>query len=423
MIRAEFDVSAELRKKAAKRVLTTLRFSDALVEKTSASEIRPFTVGELKPILSLTDTQIRNPDAAILQDLTRWTLLLGGAGNASLLGPLVRAPGTYTKEEDASLAAFLTLLLMIKALEFAYQCSKLGKYTVVRTDESESMRDVEKRRVMHAYIAAPFSVKPNESKLYDLLIDRAKQWNLQGKRKWEEIEDSLSWDKGSDDAVQKHLPAAVYSGVDVSERHRLAHEGGSGRSRRLIEFIPDVTPMEMQFLISIPHMVLLVDDVFRMHDPTDFFQTFRDPNYEDYDYADGNRTPAASKEHKFVAFYSLPLKKHADHKSFIKSVALALRDFGEWDVGKCEEQCTVQIARGRLLWEERPFLETFRKKVRVLLESRRALRESRNSESRKSKVRVPKSRSETRDLGFYGLMLDYKKKYEKEQDQSSCVIL
>jgi hypothetical protein len=419
MIRAEYDVSAELRKKAAKKVLTTLKFSDALVEKTSASEIRPFTVGELKPFLSFTDTQIRNPDAAILQDLTRWTLLLGGAGNASLLGPLVRAPGTYTKEEDASLTAFLTLLLMIKALEFAYQCSKLGQYTVVGKDEG----DVEKRRVMHAYIAAPFSVKPNESKLYGLLVDRAKQWNLQGKKKWEEIEDSLSWDKGSDDAVQKHLPAAVYSGVDVRERHRRAHEGGSGLSRRLIELIPDATPIELQFLLTIPHMVLLVDDVFRSHDPNDFFQTFRDPNYEDYDYADGNRTPATSKEHNFVSFYCLPSNEHADHKSFIKSVALALRDFGEWDVGKCEEQCTVQIARGRLLWEERPLLETFRKKVRVLLESRRALRESPNSESRKSKKRVLKSRSETRDLGFYGLMLDYRQKYEKGQDQSSCVIL
>jgi hypothetical protein len=413
MIRPEFDVSAEPRKNAAKRVLTTLRFRDALalVEET---EIRLLTVGELEPFLSLTDTQIRNPDAGLLQDLTRWTLLLGGTGTPSLLGPLVREPGTYTKEDDESLAAFLTLLLMIKALEFAYQCSKLGEY-------------VEKRRAMHAYIAAPFIVKPKESKLYDLLVDRAKQWTLQGKKEWDEIEDSLSWDKRSDDAVQEHLPAAVYSGVDLRERHRRAHKGGSGLSCRLIEFIPDATPIELQFLLSIPHMVLLVDDVFRMHDPNRFFQTFTDPNYEDYGYADGNRTPATSKEHRFVAFYCLPLKEHTDHKGFIKSVALALRDFGEWDVGKCEEQCKVQIARGRLLWEGKPFLETLRGKARALLESRRALLAIRNSESRTSKMRVKSRKSETRDLSFHGLMHEYEKKYEKRQDQSndhsSCSIL
>ncbi len=388
------------------------------MEETSASEIRPFTVGELEPFLSWTDTRIRDPDARLLQDLTRWTLLLGGAGDPSLLGPLVRAPGTYTKEDDASLAAFLTLLLMIKALEFAYQCSKLGKNTVVGKDES----------VIHAYIAAPFIVKPKESKLYDLLVDGAKQWNLRGKKEWEEIEDSLSWDKGSDDAVQKHLPTAVYSGVDLSERHRPAHEGGSRPSRRL-EFIPGVNPIELQFLISIRHMVLLVDDKFHFHDPNDPFQTFRDPNDADdiYDYADGNRTPATSKEHKFVAFYSLPLKEHTHHKSFIKSVALALRDFGEWDVGTCEGQCTVQIARGRLLWEKMPLLETLRGKVRALQALQGSRLRSRNSESRK-KMRVPKSRkSETRDLSFYGLMQEYKKTYEKRQDQSkdqsSCGIL
>lgn len=261
----------------------------------------------------------------------------------------------YTSAENKNMAAYLTLLLMIKALEFAHQCSFL-------TEE------------MHACIARPFAFKPavRDSPLYAHLVQTAKTWNVQDKQDEEETERMFSVENGQmAGVVQRYLPEALFSGVK-------RHDGNV--KRRLLDHIPDYTQDELEFIVSIPGFGLLVCNVGR--DGAVDNRELKGP-----DFPEGS-VPVGS-----VVFLSIT----GDPKRFpdlAVDVGKALRQFGGWNVA-CRIGCEgLAVSGGTLVWEEKLFVTTLREKMK---RKRKQSRGTFRADMEKYREKVAKESSRSND--------------------------
>lgn len=268
----------------------------------------------------------------------------------------------YTSDENMNMVAYLTLLLMIKALEFAHQCSFL--------DEER-----------HACLARPFAFKPagGDSPLYAHLVESAEGWIVQDKQDGESTERMFSVENGRmAGVVQRYLPQALFSGV---KRHDRMND-----ECRLLDHIPDYTQDELEFIVSIPGVRLLVCNV-----GTGGVVVNRELKGPDF--------PVGSVAVGSVVFLSIGGKP-----SLAVKVAKALGQFGGWKVD-CRINCVgLAVSGGTLVWENESFVTT----LRIKMKEREAQRQRQ------------KSRGTFRDD-----MARYRKKVAKESSRNddACCIL
>jgi hypothetical protein len=229
-------------------------------------------------------------------------------GRGASLEPLVRAAvgpdENYTTEENQSLAAFLTVMLMIKALEFAHQCKLVGDAK------------------LYGQISSPFAIKPkDESPLYKRLVEVAQSWRTRNLRSFPVIVDRM-------DGAGRMLPAAVFSGVSRVADYAL-------------EYIPSMTQEEFAFLMKIPGMRVRVNDTDYSADERKSEQ----PREQDPDVRNS------------VLFYHLP---RDDGKELARSIVSILNKL---KIRELRSSRTISAYGGVPMWDEKPFLARYREQL------------------------------------------------------------
>jgi len=380
---AEAD-DVRLKRHTARRVLEKLGFQTggAVMGKR-----RDFTVSEVRRFLSVPNIGAfadgGSSSVRLMNDFAAWTLELSCVyvQNTSLwhepaydlrkvcfhsLEPFARKLADpneayqrntkkYAPDENLNMAAYLTLLLMIKALEFAHQCSFL---------------DEEK----HACLARPFAVKPagRDSPLYAHLVGSAERWIVQDKQDRESTERMFSVENGRmAGVVQRYLPEAVFSGVKRHDRSEC----------RLLDHIPDYTHDELEFIVSIPGMRLLVCDVGPGGAVVN--RELKGPDF-----------PVGSVAVGSVVFLSISGKPGLAVK-----VAKALGQFGGWKVD-CRIHCVgLAVSGGTLVWENGSFVTTLRIKMkeREAQRQRQKTRATFRDDMTKYRARVDKENSTSKE--------------------------
>ena len=381
------SAESRLKRQTASKVLEELGFptGGAAIGKG----LSVFTVSEVSRFLSVPNIRALADNVRLLNDFALWTLELSCVYVQDTrlrhepeydlrqvcfhsLEPFARKLAnpneayqrntkTYTSDENVNMAAYLTLLLMIKALEFAHQCSFLG----------------EER---HACIARPFAFKPADAPLYAHLVRSAESWIVEDKQDWEKTERMFSVENGRmAGVVQRYLPEALFSGVN---RHNRMND-----ECRLLDHIPDYTQDELEFIVSIPGLRLLVCNVGR--DGVVVNRELKGPDF-----------PVGSVAVGSVVFLSI-----RGDPGLAVNVAKALGQFGGWKV-ECRINCAgLGVSQGALVWENEPFVRTLRIKMR----------------EREAQRRRQKSRGTFReDMERYRKKVD--KDSSRSNDNACCVL-
>jgi hypothetical protein len=229
-------------------------------------------------------------------------------GRGGSLEPLVRAAvgpdENYTTEENQSLAAFVTVMLMIKALEFAHQCKLVGDAK------------------LYGEISSPFAIKPkDDSPLYKRLVEVAQSWRARNLNPFHVIVARM-------DGAGRMLPAAVFSGVSRVADYAL-------------EYIPSMTQEEFAFLMKIPGMRVRVNG-------TDYSGDERKSDRH------REQSPDVSSS---VLFYHLP---RDDGKELARSIVSILNKLKNTELRSSR---TISAYGGVPRWDDKPFLARYREQL------------------------------------------------------------
>jgi hypothetical protein len=292
-------------------------------------------------------------------DIPKYDLRYVGDRRNSL-EPIVRvtygnaAYAQYNREENASLAALLTVMLMIKALEFAHQCSFLGKED-------------------YGKVSSPFEAKPSESPLYSKLVECAGSWpkeqhlRFRGIKPVNDIVDSLEL---AARGFSRTIPAAVFSGI-----RRVAPP-------RILEYIPTMTQEEFVFLMTIPGMCVRVDGT-DYHGKT----TTAGPS--------GPMGPQGSVVIRSDSklFYHLPVDRDESERTkfksaekLVESIVRALNKLKIDELHIRSGSHWINAHSGMPLWGSQSFLDGYRERIGEY--------KKRNEKERKEKERKEKERKE-----------------------------
>ena len=317
------------------------------LELIRSSEDARFRKNFIEWTLALSCVYVHGIDSE--RDIPSYDLRYVGHRRSSL-EPIVRVTyggakyDTYTAEENGSLAAFLTVMLMIKALEFAHQCSLVGK------DES-----------LYSKISSPFAVKP-ESPLYNMLVRCAAEWEM--RRNLKNLSDIVDGMKTAARGFGRSIPDAVFSGLRrVDPTH-------------VLEYIPMMTQEEFAFLMTIPDMCVRVDG--------------KDYNGEKPRKKTGAAGPLGTQgpfsvriTSRSVVFYHLPidrLPEYSKAENLAKKITEALNRL-EIDELRIRKGSRVINAYGGVpMWGSAPFLEEYRQKMAAYEQRRRRSERKEKSE-------------------------------------------
>jgi hypothetical protein len=283
----------------------------------------------------------------------------------------------YNREENASLAALLTVMLMIKALEFAHQCSLLGKEDYWK-------------------VSSPFAAKPSESPLYSKLVECAGSWpkehhlRFRGIKPVNHIVESLEL---AARGFSRTIPAAVFSGI-----RRVAPP-------RILEYIPTMTQEEFAFLMTIPGMCVRVDG-------TDYpgKTTTAGPSGPM-----GPQGPVVIRSDSKL-FYHLPVdrdeyerKNFKNAEKLVKSIVRALNELKIDELQIRSGSRWIDAHSGMPLWGSQSFLDGYRERMCAY--------KKRKEEERKEKERKEKERKEKEHRRYQSKENEKKENKKKENEK------
>ena len=241
-------------------------------------------------------------------------------GEGGLLERIARAAigpdKNYTAEENGSLAAFMTVMLMIKALEFAHQCFLV--------------RDAK----IYGQISSPFAIKPKgDFPLYKLLVEVAQSWRTRNLNPFSVIVARM-------DGAGRMLPAAVFSAVSRVADYAL-------------EYIPSMTQEEFAFLMKIPGMRVRVNDTDYSGDER---KSDRPGEAQDPDVGSS------------ILFYHLP-RDDGNAKRLARSIVSVLNKLKVREL-RAESDPAIRVESGPLSayggvpkWGGEPFLARYRERL------------------------------------------------------------
>jgi len=287
---------------------------------------------------------------------------------------------TYGPEDNARLAALLTVMLMMKALEFAHQCSLLGKEDYWK-------------------VSSPFAAKPSESPLYSKLVECAGSWQKEQHLMFRDIKpvnhivESLELQARG---FSRTIPAAVFSGI-----RRVAPP-------RILEYIPTMTQEEFVFLMTIPGMCVRVDGT---------------------DYKGGTTTTGPSGpigpqgpvviRSDSKLFYHLPVdrdeyerKKFKNAETLVESIVRALNKLNIEELRIRSGSRLIDAHSGMPLWGSQSFLDGYRERIGAY--------KKRKEDERKEKERKEKERKE-KERRRHQSKENKEKENKKKSDE--CTIL
>ena len=361
---------------------------------------RSFTVHEVQKLLEPGALGMLHDHQGSRRDFVEWTLSLscvyahginaetdipkydlryvGDRRNS--LEPIVRitygnaAYAEYNREENASLAALLTVMLMIKALEFAHQCSLLGKED-------------------YGKVSSPFAAKPSQSPLYSKLVECAGSWQkehhlrFRGIKPVNDIVESLEL---AARGFSRTIPAAVFSGI-----RRVAPP-------LILEYIPTMTQEEFAFLMTIPGMCVRVDG-------NDYKgkTTTADPSVPI-----GPQGPVVIRSDSKL-FYHLPVdrdeherKEFKNAEKLVKSIVGTLNELNIEELDIRSGSRWISAYSGMPLWGSQSFLDGYRERMGAY--------KKRKEDERKEKERKEKERKEKEQRRYQNKKKENKEKQNKE---------
>jgi hypothetical protein len=381
---------------------------------------RSFTVHEVQKLLEPGALGLLHDHQGSRKDFLEWTLSLscvyahginaetdipkydlryvGDRRNS--LEPIVRitygnaAYAQYNREENASLAALLTVMLMIKALEFAHQCSLLGKDTS-----------------LYWKVSSPFAAKPSESPLYSKLVECAGSWpkehhlRFRGIKPVNDIVESL---EVAARGFSRTIPAAVFSGI-----RRVA-------PTRILEYIPTMTQEEFAFLMTIPGMCVRVDGN-DYHGKT----TTTGPSPV------GPQGPVVIRSDSKL-FYHLPVdrdeyerKNVKNAEKLVKSIVRALNELKIDELQIRSGSRWIDAHSGMPLWGSQSFLDGYRERMGAYKKRKEDERKEkeRKEEERKEKERRRYQSKENKEKQNKEKQNKENKKKENKKKSDECTIL
>jgi hypothetical protein len=345
---------------------------------TETTHKRAFTVHDVQAFIKPDALEsLRRDRQGSRKDFVEWTLSLSCVyahginydvptydlryvgDRRSSLEPIARAThgpaayAEYNREDNASLAALLTVMLMIKALEFAHQCSLVG-------DE------------LCNQISSPFAVGPGQSPLYNKLLSCAVSWLQEPRRRFRNINPIHVIMERLEGAARAFLtiPAAVFSGI---RRELPPH---------VLEYIPTMTQEEFVFLMTIPGMCVRVNG--------------HDYNGEKPSKKDGKSGPMGPRgplliSSDSVLFYHLPSDRDKTEK-LAKSIVDALNKLGIKEL-RISGSLWINAYGGVPGWGSTPFLAPFLAGYR----QRMGAYKERKHERRKEKERMRHENKENKE--------------------------
>jgi hypothetical protein len=363
---------------------------------------RPFKVHEVQKLLKLDALDsVRRDHQGSRRDFVEWTLSLSCVyahginaetdipkydlryvgDRRDSLEPIVRITygdakyTPYNREENASLAALLTVMLMIKALEFAHQCSVLGKED-------------------YGKVSSPFAAKPSQSPLYYKLVECAGSWPKEHHLRFRGIEPLHVIMEGLELAARgfsRTIPAAVFSGI-----RRVTPP-------LILEYIPTMTQEEFVFLMTIPGMCVRVDG-------TDYpgKTTTTGPSGPI-----GPQGPVVIRSDSKL-FYHLPVdrneyerKQFKNAEKLVESIVRALNKLNIEELRIRSGSYLINAHSGMPLWGSQSFLDGYRERMGAY--------KKRKEEERKEKERKEEERKEKEQRRYQSK--ENKEKQNKENKE------
>jgi hypothetical protein len=309
---------------------------------------------------------------------------------------------TYEPEDNARLAALLTVMLMIKALEFAHQCSLLGKED-------------------YGKVSSPFAAKPSKSPLYDKLVECAESWPTEHHLRFPGI-------KPFDAIAEHHLRSPVIKPFNAIVESLELEARGFSRSippavfsgirrvapPRILEYIPTMTQEEFAFLMTIPGMCVRVDG-------TDYpgKTTTTGPSPV------GPQGPVVIRSDSKL-FYHLPLpvyrdkyerKKFKNAETLVESIVTALNKLNIEELRIRSGSNWINAHSGMPLWGSQSFLDGYRERMGAY--------KKRKEDERKEKERKEEERKEKERRRYENKKNKKKENKKKENKKKSdeCTIL
>ena len=300
----------------------------------------------------------------------------------------------YNREENASLAALLTVMLMIKALEFAHQCSLLGKDTS-----------------LYWKVSSPFAVKPSQSPLYSKLVECAGSWP-KDHRRFRDIKPVNDIVKSLELAARgfsRTIPAAVFSGI-----RRVAPP-------RILEYIPTMTQEEFAFLMTIPGMCVRVDG----------------KDYPGKTTTTGPSGPMGPQGPVVIRsdsklFYHLPVDRDEyERKTFknaeklVKSIVRALNELKIEELQIISGSRLIDADNGMPLWGSQSFLDGYRERMGAYKKRQEKERKEkeRKEEERKEKEQRRYQNKQNKEKESKENKKKENKKKENKKKSDECTIL